>query len=351
MRELYDEIYAILKRVDFKRIWNGFHRYPYALYNDNTVYLRTGEVSYDPAFRGNTCILWKGDLLAIWRVDSEEKVKAEELAAEIAHEMFHAFQQEMGEERYPNDFKLLCYPLDIWNLFGKYNENLLLARSVKEKDREELRRILALIGACRRKRAFLIGDFICEEYRTETLEGMAEYTSLMVLKQIDDKLYEERLEKYRGILGECSFVQFDIRKISYITGAILMLLLSEAGIDIYHKVGKEKRTVWELAAGRLQETEVELEAYSGIEKLLTERKQRQKEQFRTFFRKSREKVTRAGIITGYDPMNMIRYKNLILCTHFVEITFEEDKNSLVIAGPVVVQLKEENGRCISCYYR
>lgn len=349
MRELYQRIHKMVEAVDFDRIWEGFHSYSFALYNGDTVWLKREEIPYDPAFRGDTCILWKGEWLAIWRVEQEEEMEEEELAAGVVHEMFHAFQKEMGESRYPDDFKLLYCPMEAAYFSGKYEENRLLARAVKAGEGEG-RELLKLLGAYRRERELLAGVFIREEYKTETLEGMAEYAGLMALKQLDTGFFQKKLDGYAKMLTDNSAFQFDIRRISYITGTLGFLALSRAGIDWYHKIGEESRTVWELAAPLLGNEKVHITPLAGMEKLLREYEQNQKEQLQGFFSERRERVKKAGRITGYDPMNMVKYKRLILCTHFVGIILEEEKKALVIQGPVVIQLKEENGRDISCYY-
>lgn len=60
---------------------------------------------------------------------SNEKEDEEELAAGIVHEMFHSFQQETGEMRYPNNLEILDYQLNAGNFTIKYMENILLAKA------------------------------------------------------------------------------------------------------------------------------------------------------------------------------------------------------------------------------
>ena len=359
MRTLYNKIYTLIYQLDYNRIWRGFHPYPFALYNKKLVFLSNKEIPYNTSFRGNTSILWDGSYMAIWRVEDEEKYDVEVLAAEIVHEMFHAFQQEMGEERFPDDFKLLCYPNDNKNLSLKYKENQILARAIVEQDRIEVLKLLRYVNSYRKRRELLVREFIWEEYRTEVLEGMAEYAALIALKMFNLQFYEKRIEDYKNLLIKANSMQIDIRRISYVTGAVIMLLFINAGIDIFHIIGVEKKTVWELGADYLEIKEIEelgeikeldIEPSMEIESYLQEKLQNCKHQLCSFFKSRRRKINRKGIITGYDPMNMIKYGKLLLCTHFAEIVFQDDEKCTEFTGPLVLQLEEEAGKVISCYY-
>ena len=58
--ELYETMKARLDGVDFGAIWEGFHRYPFALYNDEYVWLDGQVIPHDNRFLGNTCIEYGG---------------------------------------------------------------------------------------------------------------------------------------------------------------------------------------------------------------------------------------------------------------------------------------------------
>lgn len=361
MRTLYNKIYTLIYQLDYDRIWRGFHPYPFALYNKKLVFLSNKEIPYNTKFRGNTSILWDGSYMAIWQVEDEEKYEEEELAAAIVHEMFHAFQQEMGEERCPDDFKLLCYPNDRKNFSLKYKENQILARAIEEQDRTKVLKLLRYVNAYRNRRELLVREFIWEEYRMEVLEGMAEYTALIALKMLNLQLYEKRIEDYKTLLIKANSMQIDIRRISYVTGAIIMLLFINDGIDIFHIIGVEKKTVWELGADYLineikeieeldEIKELKIEPSMEIESYLQEKILNCRYQLRSFFELKRKKINRRGIIIGYDPMNMIKYGKLLLCTHFAEVVFQEDEKCTEFTGPLVFQLEEDAGKEINCYY-
>ena len=110
MRELFIELDQIIDKVDFGKIWNGFARYDFALYDEESVYLKSAVIPRVNRFLGNTAIEYDGAFIAIWSIEDTSTEDAEVLAADIVHEMFHAYQKEKGESRFPNDLKMLDYP-------------------------------------------------------------------------------------------------------------------------------------------------------------------------------------------------------------------------------------------------
>ena len=110
MRDIYNKIDAIINKVDYESIWSGFSRYPFALYNKENVYLKDEVIPYDTRFLGNTSIEYEGGFLAIWDVGDLMPECLESFASDIIHEMFHAFQRERNETRYPDDLVMLDYP-------------------------------------------------------------------------------------------------------------------------------------------------------------------------------------------------------------------------------------------------
>ena len=129
MRELFMELDQIFDKVDFGNIWNGFTRYDFALYDEERVYLKNTVIPRDNRFLGNTAIEYNDAYIAIWHIENPSSEDSEILAANIVHEMFHAFQKEKGESRFPSDLKMLDYPYSEENIDVKYSENLLLARA------------------------------------------------------------------------------------------------------------------------------------------------------------------------------------------------------------------------------
>lgn len=55
-------------------------------------------------------------------------------------------------------------------------------------------------------------------------------------------------------------------------------------------------------------------------------------------------------ICGYDPMNMIRQGDDILCSHFIMLMDDSTKKQLFVKGPVMVKLKAESYNQVIEYY-
>ena len=131
MNDIYYEVSIRLDLLDFSKLWKDFHRYSFALYNSTSVWLNDKVIPWDNRFLGNTAILLDGEYIAIWNVEDDlslnKNLDMDILCANLVHEMFHAFQQEMGETRFPNDLKTLTYTDDIGNFILKLQENSILA--------------------------------------------------------------------------------------------------------------------------------------------------------------------------------------------------------------------------------
>lgn len=84
-----------LDRLDFSALYPGYHRFPFALYNEEQVCLEGQLFPWDDRFLGNTSIEYEGKRIAIWSV-ALDPLPPVSLAASMAHEMFHCFQFEQG---------------------------------------------------------------------------------------------------------------------------------------------------------------------------------------------------------------------------------------------------------------
>lgn len=330
MQKLYSVIDNILSKVDFNSIWQGFFKFDFALYNNDKVYLKNEIIPYDNRFLGNTAIDYDGKIIAIWFVDSPETEDSEFLAADIVHEMFHAFQKLKEEKRFPSDLELLTYPDNLDNFQCKLIENEYLAKALLEKDILALKKFIAI----RKTREFLIKDIIYQEYRAETFEGMAEYAGLMALEQINKEKFNIRLTEHLSKLTNPRNLLFNPRHLSYYTGAVLCYCLRLLGIDFYHKLSDEP-TLFEIISKKINNLVDNFDEFT----------KNKRERFESFLKNHTTVYQKDAIICGYDPMNMIRLGNKILCDHFVMIGDE------FIKGPVMVVLKEGSLNQVESYIK
>jgi len=236
MRELYNTINDIIDKIDFTVIWRGFAKYPFALYDKDNVYFPNDVIPRDNRFLGNTSIEYNGEFIAIWNVDDPLNEDPEILAAELVHEMFHAFQRKNREARFPDDLILLNYPDNEENYLIKYNENMFLSQAFTTAAVNEKKNLLQQFISARKYRESLIGDIILQEYFSETIEGMAEYAGCMALKQISRDKYDKRINSYIENLQKLDGRIFDTRRLSYYSGALLCISLNDAEIDFHHAI-------------------------------------------------------------------------------------------------------------------
>ena len=350
MRELYAKIDEIIGKIDFDVIWSGFSRYEFALYNKESVYLQNETIPYDRRFLGNTSIEYNGKFIAIWYVQNPDEEDPEVLAADMVHEMFHAFQKSRNESRFPSDLKMLNYPENEENYAVKHSEHLLLARACMSADLNEKKDLLKQFMAARKYRENLIGEIIRQEFLSETIEGMAEYAGCMALKQISAKKYEARVEDYVKELESFDDDFFVIRRMLYYSGALLCIQLSEAGVEFYHEIGATEVTLFNIvsmdAAGEKPALSVESDK---IREYMEKNMQAKRSKFDEFLSKRHDEVQYESYICGYDPMNMIKIDDRLLCSHFVMLKNENEAEPKFLQGPVLVNLKSGSHNQVSSY--
>ncbi len=352
MRNLYISVSEMLDKVSFDSIYKGFHRFSFALYDNNNVFLPNEVIPYDRRFLGNTCIEYNGDFIAIWKVNNPIIEDPETLASDMVHEMFHAFQRRNNENRYPSDLLMLDYPDHVENFTIKYCENQILASAYQIESIQEKTEFISRFISSRRYREGLIENYIEQEYRAETIEGMAEYAGCLALKQISDEKYVKKINGYIDILRTINGQFFNIRRMSYFTGTVFCLTLAQAGADFHHIIGTTEQPLFRLAAKNAAAVRPIInfdEAILSVElqRHLAEKKQ----QFNNFFSHSVEKTEINAFICGYDPMNMIKIDNDILCNHFVMLKSQDCDEPKFIQGPVIVNLRSGSTNKVISYIK
>lgn len=352
MRELYKAVDMILDSLDFERIWPGFTKCNFALYNDNGVYFREEAAQYDQRFLGNTSIEYNGEFIAIWRVDNPTAEDPQLLAADLVHEMFHAFQSVHNESRWPNDLLMLDYPENMDNFALRYSENLLLAHVFLADDTDSKKNFLHRFMSARKYREGVIGDIIKQEYYTETVEGLADYAGSMALKQLSQEKYTGRINSYVEHLQNLDGRFFDIRRMLYFTGALFCIALSEAGMDFHHEIGVTTTPLFCIAAQKsmLEKPSIAFDASllaAETEQYLHDKRLKLAE----FIKTHNERVEGNFTICGYDPMNMVKQDDMILCSHFIMLKDERDDETVFIQGPVAVCLKQGSVNQVSSYIK
>jgi len=338
---LYHQLQSKIKKINFSLLWPGFHPFDFALFDEESVMLKGEILPKTHEFLGNTAIHYQGRLLATWKVDTDSPEDLDVFASLLVHEMFHCFQMEQLESRYPNDLSLLRYPDNLDNYEWKAYENRLLLQAYEEKNEALFQEFVQT----REHRTTLIGEIIHQEAKAETIEGSAEYVGLLALKQCSLRQYDERVQDFaRKLLDPANL--FDIRRMSYVTGVFLLLNLQEHQIDVDKNLQHPHPFFDQLT---VQETNLKLVKISGFLKAHFDAYLQKK---RDTFVKYRALLTNRHpgnfIICGYDPMNMIRIGDDILATHLI---FLESQGEIIkLLEPVILKCQANSDNVIEAYY-
>lgn len=334
MKTLYKQVESRLKELDFEAIWPGFHRFPFSLYNEQQAVFEGEIIAAPKEFRGNTSVSWNGRRLAIWNISLDPPRDLDCFTAGIVHEMFHAFQMEQGEARFPDDLRLACTVQTPESMALKEREMGLLA------DGGDLAKIFAL----RRRRSRLLEPFIREEWLAETLEGMAEYAFLRSLAQLSPEKGAQALREKREILRRGGDSLLDIRRTAYQSGALLLELTGESGVELYHSIGRETQSVYEYIARAVPMEDGDPPAPGACrfwEARLREQREGRYARLRRFYGAPRQTVQGTFQIRGYDPMNLWRQDDTLYCGTFLSL-LDGGGKTVELPGESVLRMDPED---------
>lgn len=338
----YHEIDAVLETLDFGSLYCGFHKYSYAIYNSKEICLNGKMMPYQENFRGNTAIEYDGEFIAIWNIELDPVDDTEVFAYLLVHEMFHCHQRANGETRYPADLVLLNYPCDIDNFEKKYNENLYLAEAY-EKNNPKAFQTFAQI---RNMRMEAYPDMVRQELRVETVEGMAEYVGLKALQRINGKKFAEVIKAHLHKLRQQDNLLFDVRRISYYSGA-LYCLCCDRNNGAVHNCFTDERTVYEQNPIALNDCPVAIKHYDFIPAQYAEIMSEREKQIAEGVEKWVYTPCKASIC-GYDPMNMFRVGDFLYCRYFICLNCNGTVQT--IPTSVILQMEENSNQNIVGYY-
>lgn len=344
MKKLYEKIAEKLAQINFNNIWNGFKRCRFALYDDSTVILGAQEFPVDGRFRGNTCIDFEGEYIAIWRVEDSDYQDIDLLAANVVHEMFHVYQRNNMDLDYPNDLKILSLDAGADYYLMKLTENLALCDSIRITDLKEKQKYINNLLAQRKQRSNAYEQLTLEEKKAEQLEGAAEFCGTMALKTLNPEKYQLRIQDYIKKISTPSTEFFDVRRMSYFTGTLLYVTLFDAGMK-YDDASVYSLTEHMVLPGGTLEDNAEL-----INSF--ERYENNKAKTISEAHVNLKTVTEGEfMICGYDPMNMFRSGNELYCKNFVLLTKDYCETTEFLQGPVVLKLKDGEYNIITAYLK
>lgn len=219
-----------------KDYWMGFEPVAFAFYNKDQVYLYNHPkyksqaqdnplLKWNDQFVGDSLILFEDYPTAIVNLDLHKEV--EDLYSILVHELFHGYQFLKGDERYPDELLIITYPTSLSNIELRNQERHHLYLSVMASTAEERRVSLDRFISLRSQRESLFGEFVCNEYLIETLEGPAWYVELKAYAKKSTLPYDKVLHKYGTYLNNENESNLHIRRSCYSSGLFICLLMDE----------------------------------------------------------------------------------------------------------------------------
>jgi len=331
--KIYNQINDKISKIDFNILWEGFKKFSFALYDSNWVYLNDETIKWDNRFIGNTAIKYNDKYLAIWNIGSNFIDDIDILTSKIIHEMFHAYQYENNEKRFPDIISGLNYNYDSENLRIKNKENDILINLIDKFDSKLFKELLIL----RKYREQHFPNEFNYEMKIEVVEGMAEFVELRALISLDIDKYNLAIQKRKSIIADKNNL-IPIREISYNIGALFLLICKDNNIYINHKIGKTKRTIYDLLKENIEYRKINIKVDKGIEVRIKDYYQKYQEIVDDFINNKPLKIKGKYQLAGLDPMNTVKVGNYLYCKHFIAY---EDEGVKFIQEAVVARIDED----------
>lgn len=313
MNSLIKEIKLRLEKINFSHLWLGFKPYRFALYDDKKVYLDDLVFKVDNRFLGNTAIDFEGEKIAIWQIYPKQEIDLDILTSKLIHEMFHAYQMDCQEKRYPNELiEGLNYHYSSQNLSIKYEENRLLVELIDDFSQDKFDKFLRL----RKYREKKFKEALNYETKIEVIEGMAEYIELKALKILNEDLYQEAISKIKNQLLDYQKLM-PIRIHSYSVGSLLLLILDNNGINFNHEIGKTTQTIYEMMVKNTKVTDIEISEKKEISALINNYYQKVNDNINSIISNHKHIIEGNFKLVGIDPLNTVKYNNYLYCKYFI----------------------------------
>lgn len=230
----YQELKQRIDQVDFTRLWRGFQKTKFAIYNDTDCFFDGAYIEKTEAFLANTAIQYNGEHIAIWYLP-EAPNDWDQLSASIIHEMFHAFQNASGESRWPNEKEaLLHYLYSSGNLSAKIQEAELISTLLDGNSSADFKTLLQI----RKQRAQKYPYEYDYEARIEQIEGSANYIEMLALKQLDPAKATAKWEStLKSIQDPANYLP--VRVVSYAIGALFLACIKKYSNFVFESFADE----------------------------------------------------------------------------------------------------------------
>lgn len=345
-------ILRLVNKQRLHRYWDGFSQFPFAFYDQETVYLvkhSSPPQDFQPlvemnqvyvgkwraAFMGNTSIYFAEEVLAIVNLEYiEPTIPFAKVAALMIHEMFHAFQQKEGYWIEYSEWTFVKYPLIQENLTWRVQEREELLKAVFAKNEEARQDHLFRFVVWREKRKKLLGSLINYEFGIESNEGTATYVEYKVRVELSDLPQEFILAQYgQPLVGYPESLK-EFRHSCYPAGMFICLLLDQIQPSWQTEYLAFEGSLYEFLIGKfdVQPIEVEIADLRSAKDLMLREEEKKQCQLQQFQQSEGYKVVLSGYlqVRFFNPMNITVLGNQILHGTFLGLVFGDDE--LLIQG-------------------
>lgn len=350
MKKLYDQISAQLSALDFDQLATGFKPYPFALYNKTHYLLADDESPITEHFRGNTTICHEGEYIAIWNLDYEA-TDFEHLTAGIVHEMYHAHQMTCGQSDYPDDFKMLSEGLSEPYLYFLSLECDYLVESTLSADCQTKEKYLKKILWTREERKKIQPNLYKQELNLENFEGIAEYVGYLVLKTLFPTKASQKINDFSKALNEKKHLS-NLRWLTYGKSVLFLDLLKALDVPFVNVSKTPTPNYYDAAYDRfkasLSNEPIDKKRQNKVAEIHRTLSQKNQDAIDAFLNQGPKHHEHLGNICGYDPINMIKHGNKILCSHFIAINFGEGPQ--FINGPLLISVDPQDPMKVTGYW-
>lgn len=348
MQDMVEKMTAALPTLNFEKYWSGFQGNAFAIYDEYEVYLfnhpdcsENPYISFpkDDRFVSCTSIVYEDIPTAI--VDVRYFDNFEDIYSLVIHESFHAYQQTLGESRFPDEAVGPSFPADPHFIRLRIQEREALHTAVFEGAADRQQELINRFITLRDERIRLFPSVVDYENRVESIEGPAFYVEYQSLRDIGDP--ETALVRYAAMLLDAEDSHLHIRKSCYSSGHFLCLLLDRISSDWHDAFMHSELQLYEFFKTRFPDYLPSPVGTNDNEKVVARIIQTINDQknaaFQSFNNQTGIRLMLIGPmqVAGFDPMNIVIQEDQALHSHFLKV--RRGSAEYFIKGPMLTEFE------------
>lgn len=355
---LVEKLKREMNDKSFNQYWKGLHTLPFALYNDQNIYLanhcnppddfkKSGNIfsgKWRKEFLANTSIAFAGEMMGIYNLKYLPPfLPFEKIYSYIVHEIFHAFQTVKSFRVDYNEIMLIKYPFTIENIGLRMSERKELLNAVFAEDKDIKKGFIKKYISFREKRREIIGDFLNYELGVESIEGTASYVEYKAYSHKSELPQKFIISQFGKNLSGYPDDLKHLRLSCYSSGMFMCLLLDQNNIDWQEEYFESGLYLYDYFLDKigLPRQDIHLTDFSYAEYLITEEEENKREKLKKFYNMCGHKLILCGdmLLAGLDPMNVRSIDEHVLHESFLIIKATDTE--LFFTGPVLARHNED----------